>query len=157
MMQEGQSRQKHPKCVLSVQVFNRFASLYFWWKPYPWGKDRWEARRGLKSALAARVRWRRDWDTHLWQRTWSQMLLFLWHCSRWWAGYSPQLWLLKQTKKGTGKPFPVKLTVVFPVKAFHPELLFSDSWDGRGEGEGVNSWPVLFLNYKALGWCFIFR
>lgn len=69
-MQEGQSRQKHPKRasqkvlkgarVLSVQVFNHFSSLYFWQKAVSLRKGRWEAQGGLKSA--AGVGWSGDRD-----------------------------------------------------------------------------------------------
>lgn len=61
-------------------------------------------------------------------------LLFLWCCSRWQANYSPQPGLLKQTKKLSGKSFWVKKVWVFLMKAFHPESLFCDSRDRRGEG-----------------------
>lgn len=85
------------------------------------------------------------------------MLLFLWCCSRWRANYSPQLGLLKPTNKLSGKPFRVKKVWLFLMKAFHPESLFSDSRDGRGESGGGNSCPVLFSNFKAVSWCFIFQ
>lgn len=127
-------RSRRGHAYWALRFLTIFHLCIFGEKPYAWGRTgerlggEWSLRWQPESAGA-------ETGTGTFgNRSQSQMLIFLWRCSQWWAGYSPQLWLLKRTKKGSGKPFQVKLVYVFLVKALHPELLFSDSRDGRREG-----------------------
>lgn len=126
MMQEGQSRQKHPKCasqniskgarVSNIQVFDQFSSLYFWQK-----------------AMCLRTNSQKAWwgATSTWQPepgggetgmgTFSNGPLhrccFSCVTALWWAGYSPQLWWLKWTtkKKGIWEAFPSETDMHVPI------------------------------------------
>lgn len=168
MMQEGQSRQKHPKCacqkiskgarILSVKVFNHFSSLHFWRKAICLRKDRWEARRRVKSALAARVSWRRDWDGHLRQQISIADADFPVALLSVMSRLLPTTSVIKTNKKRIWETFPSETDMCVPGESSSRwiAVFWFQGWERR-RCRGDNSWTVLFLNYKAFSWCFVFQ